>query len=346
MKNVARGPLGRPSSANKMRDRYSEVLLKYLDNPGQAGLAAAQQFGQKAMDQGLDLGEMAEIHHQALGVLLTRPASAESASAESVSAESASSVAVASGLKAAGTFFAASMLPFTARHGQSVEAIAALRHMNGRLEDQAGRISHAIYDEPLQLVAAAHLALSAPKDQPGYEQRLSAATVLLNQIEVHLTALSQELHPCVLDHLGLDAAADWLAGYFNRMAGTDIVVEGSMRMPLSAPVARVLYRSIEESLTNIAAHAQAKKVFIQLQQAGKSVTCAIRDEGVGFDHSAGLSACGERGVGLIDIRERVRAFGGSMTVNSSLDTGTELIIVVPVHDEGRIPAQASNFIVN
>jgi signal transduction histidine kinase len=341
----------RTRALNKMQNYYSDVLLKYLGDPGQHGLRDAHQVGEQAMQEGLGLPEMAEIHHEALIVMLGRRTGGEppylpepESGAEPFPGSGGTILPLAADegaslIKAAGAFFAASMLPYATGHSQCEEAIAGLRHINRRLEDQAARIAHAIYDEPMQLVAATHLVLNqmAAKDQSGNEKHFAAVADFLNQIEAQLSALSFELHPSVLDHVGLVAAADSLTGYFNRVAGTDMVLEASMRLPLSASLARVLYRAIHEALANIVTHAHARKAYVQLRQEGKSITCAIRDDGAGFDVSGGLAAGGERGLGLIGIRERVRAFGGSITVNSSPDNGTELIIVVPVKDEERIP---------
>jgi signal transduction histidine kinase len=336
----------RTSAFNKMQSHYSDVLLKYLDDPGQPGLLDAQQFGEKAMEEGLALPELAAIHHEGLGVWLMRRVSGEppylpgpEPHAEPLSGSGRTLLPLAadesaSVMQAAGAFLAASLSPYATSHSQCEESIAALRQMNRRLEDQATRVAHAIYDQPLQLVAATHLVLNqmAAKDQSGNEKLFAAVEDFLNQIEEQLSALSFELHPSVLDHLGLLAAADSLTGYFNKTAGTDIVVEASMRLPVSAPLARVLFRAIQDALANIVTHAHARKAYVRLRQEGKSITCAIGDDGAGFDVSGGLAACGERGVGLIGIRERVRAFGGSIAVNSSLDNGTELIIVVRVDE--------------
>ena len=92
----------------------------------------------------------------------------------------------------------------------------------------------------------------------------------------------------------------------------------------------MLYRIIQEALTNVAKHAHAKNVEIQLTNVAKSLHCLIQDDGVGFDAPSVLSCKERRGLGLVGIRERLMAVGGTLQIDSMVSQGTELLVKVPV----------------
>jgi two-component system sensor histidine kinase UhpB len=95
-------------------------------------------------------------------------------------------------------------------------------------------------------------------------------------------------------------------------------------------VETALYRIIQEALTNVVRHAQASNVRIQLTRDSKGVLhCGIHDDGVGFDVLALLSHKAWGGLGLIGIRERLNAVGGTLKIRSEPGWGTELRIEIP-----------------
>jgi two-component system sensor histidine kinase UhpB len=95
-------------------------------------------------------------------------------------------------------------------------------------------------------------------------------------------------------------------------------------------VETALYRIIQEALTNAVRHAQATKIEVELRESPRGVEAAVQDDGVGFDVAASLARRGERGLGLIGMRERTEALGGELTVQSSPEHGTRLSVVMPL----------------
>ncbi|MBZ5724601.1 MAG: hypothetical protein LAP87_06345 [Acidobacteriia bacterium] len=334
---------------NQLQDTYSDALLSYLVQPEEPSLAGAQRLGQKAVGHGVGLPQMAAIHHESLRLFLLRtlgddmparpnpdPRSGALRGLRSLLRSLAPEESTAA-VKAAETFFTESLQPFEASHRQFQDATAALHRQNRRMEEQAGRIARELYDESMQLLAAAHLTVHAiantlPADG---QQEVSRLGGILDQIEAQLARFSFQLRPSVLDQLGLDAAISCLAGYFTRMGGTEIQVEATVPRSVPAPLAIMLYRSVQEALSNISAHACATHVGIRLQERGEGLLCSIRDNGIGFDASEVLAARGKRGLGLVGIQENVRAFGGTLTIQSSPGNGTELRITVPLKNKLR-----------
>jgi len=94
-------------------------------------------------------------------------------------------------------------------------------------------------------------------------------------------------------------------------------------------VSTVLYRIVQESLTNVARHAKASWVRIDLQQDQRVIRCSIKDDGIGFDVPMVLNQPGTPELGLIGMRARVNSVGGSLMILSNPGRGTELTITIP-----------------
>ncbi|OLC31697.1 MAG: hypothetical protein AUH31_02130 [Armatimonadetes bacterium 13_1_40CM_64_14] len=211
------------------------------------------------------------------------------------------------------------------------QAEQALIKLNERLEDEARRIAHALHDEAGQLLSSVHLALeefARELPSPG-RVRLAAVKELLDQVEEELRRLSHELRPTVLDDLGLVPALEFLAGRVGKRNGVAIAVQGEIDERLPAPVETALYRSVQEALTNVVRHAQAAHVQVTLRRVDRTVQCTIQDDGVGFDTRAVQARRGDRGLGLIGIRERAGALGGTLMIRSVPGQGTTILIEIP-----------------
>jgi signal transduction histidine kinase len=131
----------------------------------------------------------------------------------------------------------------------------------------------------------------------------------------------------VLD-LGLSAAVDWQVADFARRTGVacDLVDDdGDYR--IDDHCATAFFRILQESLNNVARHAHATRAWIDLRQHADMLTMTIRDNGVGM-----LPGSRNRNgsFGLVGIEERVAIFGGSFSISSGPDTGTTIVVTIPV----------------
>lgn len=215
------------------------------------------------------------------------------------------------------------------------QAEDALRWLNERLEEEAKRIAHALHDEAGQLLSSVHLALEEfarglPK---GARAGLGTVKELLDQIEEELRRLSHELRPTVLDDLGLLPALEFLADRVSKRSGLVITVGGTTERRLPAFVETALYRSVQEALNNVMRHAKATHVRVEFREEEGVIECSVRDDGVGFNVPAVQARRGERGLGLLGIRERAGALGGTLAIRSALGQGTEVRITIPVESE-------------
>lgn len=196
-------------------------------------------------------------------------------------------------------------------------------------EEEARRIAHELHDQAGQLLASVHIALDNLGQQvPERAGTLRELHAQLDRVEAQLRQLSRELRPTILDDLGLAAALDWLAQGVAERTGLAITVDAPIgRLP--SPVETALYRVIQEALINASRHARAASVRIEVREGDHHIRASVRDDGEGFDADATLARRGDRGLGLIGMRERVEALGGLLTIQSTPGKGTEVSVTIP-----------------
>lgn len=308
--------MGIAISTSDLESLYGEALDHYLAGGGESALRGAYEVGRLALASGVGLLELAALHHSAQVRIL---------------ADSLGQDEIHTSFNASSQFFTECLSPYEMSQGGYRDAVAALHVLNETLEKEVKRIAHTVHDESGQLLVVVHLALAEiAKDlTPAMQTRIKGVTDLLHQIEGHLRELSHELRPTILDDLGLVSAVRFLADRVSRRSNLFIEVKAELGGRLLPGVETALYRIVQEALNNVTRHSQAKNVWIQLgEDAGKTV-CYIRDDGIGFQAQAHLSETGQKGLGLIGIRERLSAIGGTLQITSESGRGTRLLIVVP-----------------
>jgi signal transduction histidine kinase len=208
----------------------------------------------------------------------------------------------------------------------------ALHRINELLEEQSKRIAHAVHDEAGQMLAAVFVRLDeAARESPdGCNACFQEIKQMLETIEVQLRGISHDLRPTVLDDLGLAPAVECLLNRFAKRTGIAVSLDSTINARMGDRVELTLYRIVQESLTNIARHSQATEVEVRFRMENQQVICSIQDNGVGFVLNDVMARKGNRGLGLIGIRERVESIAGSLWIGSMPGQGTKLVITVPV----------------
>ncbi|TMQ27602.1 MAG: hypothetical protein E6K65_13825 [Nitrospirae bacterium] len=299
----------------KLQDQYTSALRNSIVGMGESALQQAYELGRRALADGLGVLDMAAMYHKALAAGLPRDSTPEE---------------TALMLEAGASFFAESLSPFEMTHRGFRDSNIALRHLNQTLEQEIKRIAHALHDEAAQLLASVYLALDeVAGNLPPAREHLLKVKGLLDLIEGQLRHLSHELRPTILDDWGLLPALKFLAEGVTARTGLFIKVEGESAPSLSPLLATTLYRIVQEALTNVTRHAKATQVKVTIQHELQTLRCSIKDNGVGFDVSSLSARTGERGLGLIGIRERLNSLGGSPSLVSTPGHGTELVITIP-----------------
>ena len=302
---------------NELENRYRGALQDYLAHPDEALLERAYRLGRQALADGRGVLDMATTHSQALASVMASAESSDDRGRVSDSLE---------------RFFVEALSPFESAHRSFRDANAVLHRMNDVLEDQAKRIAYALHGEASQLVASVHLALAdvATRLPPDRVKEIQSVRGLLDQIEDRIRRISHELRPTILDDLGLVPAIEFVADGISQRWGIPVTVRGTVGEGLPLTVETALYRAVQEGLTNVARHAQATQAEVTLQQSPELITCAVRDDGRGIDPAAVGAAQGRRGLGLVEIRERMAALGGTLRLASRAERGTEFIVEIPL----------------
>src|SRR5882724_9398689 len=276
--NIQRDP------ARDLERAYTRALKDYLSSGGEGALQSGYEVGRTALADGLGVLEMAGIHHAALAQVLQRISAPGSLKQD---------------LARAQELFGESLSPYEMAHRGFRDAISALHRLNETLEQEIQRIAHAVHDEAGQLLVAARLAMS------GVAHDLTPA----------LQGRLQEVGT-ILDQVGLVPALQFLTDGISRRANLPIRIQNSLEGRCAPNIETALYRIIQEALTNVTKHARAKNVEIQLTNVAKHLHCLVHDDGVGFDPLSVLSGKERRGLGLVGIRERLNAVGGTLQIDS------------------------------
>jgi signal transduction histidine kinase len=306
---IGRKQKGPPS----LEGLYASLLQEYAKDGSEAALGGAYELGRRALVEKKSLVDLAAIHHQALQGLIREETDEKRQTRL---------------LRVSSDFLSECLSPYEMAHRGFQDAVTALRELNETLEEEIKRIAYAVHDEAGQLLVAVHLALAdvsreLPKAQ---QEQVGQIEGLLSQVESHLRRYSHELRPTMLDDLGWIPAIRFLAEGISKRANLAIHVRASVSRRLTSAIETALYRIVQEALTNVVKHAQARNVWIHAWIENQTVCCSIRDDGSGFDAHKVQTASGRKGLGLIAMQERVSAIGGTLRIGSRPGQGTELLI--------------------
>jgi PAS domain S-box-containing protein len=211
-----------------------------------------------------------------------------------------------------------------------------LRHLSAHLqnirEEERKSIALEIHDELGQQLTALKIDLAWMMKRCSGEQllldRLSGMDTLIDHTIDTVRRISSELRPSILDDLGLAEALDWQSAEFEKRFL--IPSRFLCRVPdigIDAAIVTGLFRIYQESLTNVARHAQASSVSGSLKLIEGDLVLEVADDGKGFD----MQATGKKGgFGLLGIKERTAMMGGTCSVSSSPGAGTTVTVCVPV----------------
>jgi signal transduction histidine kinase len=223
---------------------------------------------------------------------------------------------------------------FAARAAVAVDlsrrvARATVQRIIGGQEQERRRLSRELHDETGQALTSILLGLKSMEDTQGTERFDAALAELRELVTVTLQdvrRLAVELRPKALDDFGLTPALERLTSTFAEQTGIETHLEPQLpaeRLP--SEVETVLYRVVQEALTNVVKHAHAQHVSIVLTSKADRVTAVIEDDGRGF----GAEEESSDGLGLVGMRERVALVNGRFDVESSA-SGTTLVVEVPI----------------
>ena len=212
-----------------------------------------------------------------------------------------------------------------------------LRRLAGRLisaqEEERSHLARELHDDMAQRLAV--LSIDAGKleqelrDSPGsIKEKLSEMKNQTVKISGDVHNLARQLHPSILDDLGLVRAIESECAAFLKREGVDIIFNhDQIPNTMEKDVSLALYRIVQEGLRNISKHACANHVSVSLKGVDQNVLLSIQDDGIGFDL---VEARVLPGLGLSSLHERVRLINGELSIQSQPGKGTVITVKAPM----------------
>lgn len=209
-------------------------------------------------------------------------------------------------------------------------------------ETERQNLSRELHDEIGQALTAlkinmqANLQAAGSSAAPGpVASRIMDNIAIVDRLLEQARGLALDLRPAILDNLGLIPALRWYVDRHAQKTGLKACFASDTADASVAPAIKIAcFRIVQEALTNVIRHAQAKQVWVQLSQLDGRLDVRISDDGVGFDVEAAREklAHGE-GLGLMGMEERTRFVGGQIEIKSDPTKGTEIYVSLPLEPE-------------
>jgi DNA-binding NarL/FixJ family response regulator len=198
-----------------------------------------------------------------------------------------------------------------------------------RQEVERERLARLLFQDVQNVLAGLRLTLAADQYPPEMlieTQRKAHQTV--DEIIQSIVGIAQDLHPTIVDHLGLLPALLWLFERYREMSLSIQFKHMGLDKPLDPTVSRNVFRIIQEALQNVQQHAGTTSVTLQLARQTGVLHLQIEDHGKGFDLDQVFQD--EEYSGLVGIYERVMALSGSINITTAPNEGTRLICTIPI----------------
>lgn len=198
-------------------------------------------------------------------------------------------------------------------------------------EEERMSISRELHDDIGQALTAIKIDLSSVRQRigdPEINQKLKDVMAHITETIKTVQQITSQLRPQIIDDLGIDAAIEWYAREFARRNNMELDLDIEPGIPLLPDTSKILYRIMQESLTNIARHANANRVLIKLFTSGETVNLQISDNGSGISEEQINS---KRSFGIISMSERAASIGGKFNIQPDKPSGTVIKISVPIN---------------
>ena len=217
------------------------------------------------------------------------------------------------------------------------ESSERLRELSAHLqtvrEEERIRISREIHDELGQQLTVLKMDISwlkrkIPADDPKVEQKMNDLMKVIDHTVKTVRKISSDLRPSLLDDLGLAAALEWHSQEFEKRSGIQTTFVAAIpEMEIEPATATAMFRIFQETLTNVARHADASVIEATLVQEDEKLVMRIRDNGKGFSKN---DINNKRTLGILGMQERAAIIEGEYRIESSPGEGTVVEVKVPI----------------
>lgn len=210
-----------------------------------------------------------------------------------------------------------------------------LRQLSARLirsqDDERRRIARELHDSAGQYLGAVSIALEvARKEQETALNKLAEAGEMAKDCAAEIRTISHLLHPPLLEELGLASAAQWYVQGFAARSGIQVEVEIPKELDrLGEDIELVLFRILQEALTNIHRHSGSKTASVRIGADSQQAWLDVQDQGKGSGNGDGASGEFRPGIGITGMRERVKDLSGTLEIRSD-QSGTRVKVMLPL----------------
>ena len=215
-----------------------------------------------------------------------------------------------------------------------------LRQLSARLirsqDDERRRIARELHDSAGQYLGAVSIALEvARKEQEKTMNKLAEAGEMAKGCAAEIRTISHLLHPPLLEELGLASAAQWYVQGFAARSGIQVEMDIPEHLDrLGNDVELVLFRILQEALTNIHRHSGSKTASVRIGADSQQVWLNVQDQGKGVSNGDGASGEFRPGIGITGMRERVKDLSGTLEIRPD-QSGTRVKVVLPLAADRR-----------
>jgi PAS domain S-box-containing protein len=220
--------------------------------------------------------------------------------------------------------------------GKLIESNKEIRTLAARLitaqESERRRIALLLHDDVSQRIAALSIGISRlkrrlPTSEEEMRTELDRFGTHLGDLTTQIRRLSHQLHPEVLEHVGLVAALESHVSDFGHEEGIKVAFKSDVQTKPSLDLSNCLYHVAFEAMRNISKHSEAKSASVSLLEDGDFLQLEVSDSGRGFDVERARQGSG---IGLISAEERVKLMRGTFEVKSVPMSGTTIVVRIPL----------------
>ncbi len=207
------------------------------------------------------------------------------------------------------------------------------KHLEEARENERTRIAHDLHDDLGQKLTALNMDIFWLKSRIGVqtplvESKIKQMVQLLNMTIDSVRKISFGLRPSILDDLGLRAAIEWQVKEFKKSTGISCSLSFHLKeTELHSGCALMLFRLIQEALTNVTRHSEASEVSVKLDATVNSLKITIKDNGKGIENEKISSS---KSLGLIGMKERIKVYSGDLKITGVKGKGTEIYVQIPL----------------
>lgn len=222
---------------------------------------------------------------------------------------------------------------------RTVELARLSARMLEQHEEERRRLSRELHDETAQVFSAVKMELGVLREgaAPEVAGRIDHALSLVDTGIRGIRSVVHSLRPSLLDDLGLLPALRSLVTEFRERSGLDVRLEAPATLtPLSKETELALFRALQEALANVARHAAARSVAVQIEQRDGRLRLRVEDDGRGLPAGVTPGTIERAGhMGIAGMRERIGALGGTVAVEAPAGQGVRLLVTLPAATVGQ-----------